>query len=520
MSVVLGRRALAFGVAGLALGARSAHAAGGSAVLVIDADPPTLNLGITTDYTAGDVSAKILEGLVWTDRSYAAQPSLATSWTVSPDGLEYTFTLRDGVKWHDGAAFTADDVVFSFTEILGKLHPRASAMLRRLAAVVSAPSPTSVTFKLKTPYAPFLQQFSVFDAPILPKHLYAGTDIAANPANQHPIGTGPFKFNSWARGSAITVVRNPDYWGAPKPGLDRIVFQIIPQPASRITALETGDADFAPDFYLPKAGELQLLAGKALQVRQAVNIPAVYFAIFNTETAPFSDIRARHAVAQAVDRSRMVRQVMNGLATPGFGAFGDGFGWLTDADSSYNKLYPLHPAAAKALLTDSGFKPDTKPRVLYDAARPQMVSAANILRENLRAIGMDVQLVPLERSVLNDRLFVKRDFEIALQSYFSAGDPAIGYHRMYQTDTSHAVQTNASGYSNPEIDKLLGDALSEPDRPKRAELYRQAQRILNVDIPSFVLFDEKTVNFASKRLTGIWPGLAPRDQWAGVSIAT
>lgn len=493
-------------------------------MLVIDADPPTLNLGITTDYTAGDVCAKILEGLVWTDRGYAAQPSLATGWTVSADGREYRFSLRAGVRWHDGTPFTSADVVFSFTEILARLHPRASAMLRRVAAEVTAPDAQTVVFQLKTPYAPFLQQLTVFDAPILPRHLYAGTDIAANPANQHPIGTGPFRFDSWARGSAITVVRNPDHWGAPKPGpapslLDRIVFQIIPQPANRITALETGDADFASDFYLPKAGELQLMAANTLQLRQGVNIPAVYFALFNTETAPFSDIRLRHAVASALDRARMVRQVMNGLATPGYGAFGDGFAWLLDAPSSYAQSYPLDPTKARALLAEADYRPDTKPRVLYDAARPQMVGTAAILRENLRAIGMDVQLVPLERSVLNDRIFAKRDYEIGLQSYFSAGDPAIGYHRMYQTDTAHAMQTNATGYSNKEVDALLGAALSEPDRAKRAELYRQLQRILNADLPAMVLFDEKTVDFASRRLSGIWPGLDPRDQWAGVSIA-
>lgn len=517
---MIGRRALALSALALPFAGRAGYAAGGTAVLVIDSDPPTLNLGITTDYTAGDVSAKILEGLVWTDRTYAAQPSLALSWIASADGREYSFTLRPGVRWHDGTPFTSADVVFSFTDILAKLHPRASAMLRRVAAQVSAPDEKTVIFKLRDPYAPFLQQLSVFDAPILPRHLYAGTDIAANPFNQKPVGTGPFKFAGWDRGSAITVVRNADYWGAPKPSLDRIVFQIIPQPASRITALETGDADFAPDFYLPKAGELQLLAAKKLQVRQGVNVPAIYFAMFNTETAPFADVRARQAVASALDRPRMVRQVLNGLATPGYGAFGDGFAWLLDPDSATGKLYPLDPARAKALLMDSGFKPETKPRVLYDAARPQMVSTANLIRENLRAIGMDVQLIPLERSVLNDRVFTKRDYEIALQSYFSAGDPAIGYHRLYLTDTAHAMQTNPTGYANKEVDALLGEAVSEPDQTKRAAIYRNLQKILSADVPSLVLYDEKTVDFASPRLSGIWPGLDPRDHWAGANISS
>ncbi len=523
MTATISRRAL--GLATLGLGtlalpfARTAFAASGTAITVIDADPTTLNLGMTTDYTAGDVSAKILEGLVWTDRNFVAQPSLATSWQASPDGRDYIFKLRPNVRWHDGTPFTSADVVFSFTDILAKLHPRASAMLRRLQVQVSAGDDATVMFRLKDPYAPFLQQLSVFDSPILPKHLYAGTDIAANPANQHPVGTGPFKFASWDRGSSITVTRNADYWGAPKPRLERIVFQIIPQPANRITAMETGDCDFASDFYLPKAGELQLLAAKKLQVRQGVNIPAIYFVLFNTEAGPFADIRARHAAAYALDRPRMVRQVMNGLATPGYGAFGDGFQWLLDADSTYSKLYPLDAAKARSLLTEQGTKPETRPRLLYDAARPQMVGTANIIRENLRSISLDIQLMPLERAVLNDRLFAKRDYDMALQSYFSAGDPAIGYHRLYQTDTAHTMQTNPTGYSNPQVDALLGQAVSEPDRDKRAGIYRELQKILNVELPALVLYDEKTTDFASPRLAGVWPGLDPRDQWADVTIS-
>jgi peptide/nickel transport system substrate-binding protein len=158
--------------------------------------------------------------------------------------------------------------------------------------------------------------------------------------------------------------------------------------------------------------------------------------------------------------------------------------------------------------------------LLYDAARPQMIATAQIVRENLHAIGMDIELQPLERSVLLDKVFTKRDFDLTLQSYFSAGDPAIGYHRLYLTETGHAPNTNASGYANPQIDTLLGEAATEPDRDKRAALYRQAQAILNTDLPSLVLYDEKTVDFATRKLAGLWPALDPRDQWAGVSLSS
>ncbi len=510
---MLTRRSLGLGAASLAVLYAGAAKAAGTAILVIDADPPTLNLATTTDYAAGDVGAKILEGLIWIDRQYHAQPSLATSWDVAPDGRRYTFHLRPDVLWHDGKPFSADDVVFTFQQVLAKYHPRTSAMLKRVGAQVTASDPATVVIQLDHAYAPFLQQLTVFDAPILPRHVYGGTDIAANPANQHPIGTGPFTFDSWERGATIRVARNPHYWSVGKPLLDGLIFQIVAQPANRANAVQSGDADEVIDFYLPKPDEVRLLKDTSLQHRQGVNIPAIYFLVCNTIRPPFEKPAARQAMAMALDRPRMVAQVMSGLASPGAGAFGDGFAWMADPDG-YAKLYPMDAGKARALLGPV----TATPHLLYDAARPQMIATAQIVRENLRAIGLDIVLEPLERSVLNDKVFTKRDFDLTLQSYFSAGDPAIGYHRLYLTDTSHALLTNPSGYSNPDVDRLLGEAATAPDFGQRAGLYRQAEAILDADLPSIVLFDEKTADFASKKLTGLWPALDPRDQWAGVAM--
>ena len=504
------------GAAGLAAAAvpRFAHAADTTAVLAIDADPPTLNLGMTTDYAAGDVGAKVLEGLVWIDRAYAPQPSLAERWTIAPDGKTYTFHLRPGVKWQDGQPFTSADVAWTFTEVLAKLHPRSSAMLKRVAATVDTPDPATVVLHLQQPYAPFMEQLTVFDAPILPRHLYAGRDIATNPANQAPVGTGPFRFASWDRGSALRVARNPAWWG--KPGnLDGIVFQIIPQPANRVTGLLSGDVDEVVDFYLPKPDEERLLKDPNLQHREGVNIPAIYFLTFNTARAPFDKLTARQGVAYALDRKRMVAQAMSGLATPGAGAFGDGFAWMADTANGYAQRYPFDTARAASMLAGLG----VIPQLLYDAARPQMIATAQIVRENLRAAGVAVQLVPLERSVLIDRVFTRRDFDLTLQSYYSAGDPAIGYHRLYLTENGRPSNTNPSGYGNPEVDRLLGEAATTPERDGRVALYKQAQDILNTDLPSLVLFDEKTADFATRKLTGLWPALDPRDQWGGVGLS-
>ena len=489
----------------------------GTAVLGIDADPPTLNLGTTTDFAAGDVSAKILEGLVWLDPQYNAMPSLASSWTIAPDGKTYTFTLRKGVKWHDGKDFSSADVKFSLQEIVGKLHPRAAPVFKNLGIEVDAPDASTVVVKLQKPYAPFLSQMTVFDAPMLPRHIYEGSPVATNPANQKPIGTGPFKFGEWKRGASIKLDRNDQYWDGDKPFLASIIFQIIPQAANRVPALQTGEIDELLDFYTPKPEVPAILADKSLNPRRGVNIPAVYFLMFNVKSPVFEKKDARHAMAFAIDRPRLVKQVMNGVARPGAGAFGDGFKWLFNDDVSYAKLYPHDMVRAKALLAKAGIKPgEVTLRMPFDVSRAQMRGQSQIIQDNLRQLGIEVQLEPLERSVYYDRVFAKRDYDMMLGSYFSAGDPAIGYTRLYNTYTGTSPNTNASGYSNPKVDQLLAQGATAVDRPARAKAYKELQVILNEDLPTLILFDEETVDTISRRFTGAFQALDARDQWGNV----
>lgn len=521
-TLLLNRRQMSLGALALAGGlvtTRYGRAATGkgTAVLGIDADPPTLNLGTTTDFAAGDVAAKILEGLVWLDPQYNPKPSLATAWTVSPDGKTYRFTLRKGVKWHDGRDFTSADVKFSLLEVIGKLHPRAAPVFKNLGIEVDAPDAGTVIVRLQKPYAPFLSQMTVFDAPILPRHIYEGSNVGANPANQKPVGTGPFKLAEWKRGASIKLVRNDQYWDGDKPFLESIIFQVIPQAANRVPALQASEIDELLDFYTPKPEVPRILADKSLAPRRGVNIPAVYFMMFNTQSPLFAKKDARHALAFAIDRQRLVKQVMNGIARPGAGAFGDGFKWLFNEEVGYAKKFPLDPARAKALLAKAGVAAGTTTvRMPFDVSRAQMRAQSQIIQDNLRQIGLEVKLEPLERSVYYDRVFAKKDFDLTLGSYFSAGDPAIGYTRLYNTYTGTAPNTNASGYANPKVDDLLSQAATAADREVRARLYKELQVILNEDLPTLVLFDEETVDTATKKLTGMFPALDARDQWAGV----
>lgn len=491
---------------------------GGTAIVAVDADPETLNLAATTGYSAGDVGSKIFEGLVWLDTDIQAKPALATSWEITPDGKTYTFKLRQGVKWHDGRDFTAADVKFTFEQLLAKLHPRTRTTLQRLESI-ETPDPLTVVMKLKDAYAPFLLQQTAFDAPILPKHLYETGDPATNPANQAPVGTGPFKFAEWNRGSNLKVVRNDQYWDQGKPYLDAIVFQVIPQGPNRSTGLETGEIDFVVDFYLPKADVGRLNSNQQLQSKLGQGFPAIDFMMMNTRTEALARKEARQAIALVVNRELLVQQAMNGLGRPGVGAFGNGFRWLVNEDVTYQKKYPLDVEKARSLLQQAGVAPNTTLRMVYDPARPQFASGSQIIRDNLRQIGLNVELQPLERSVMIQKVFIEHQYDLTLQSFVSSGDPSIGYHRLYITTNAPTQFTNQSGYSNPRVDELLQRAAVAPNQAERAAAYKEAQVILNEDLPSLVLFDEAGIDFATKKLNGLWQSIDSRDRWGEVWLS-
>lgn len=492
--------------------------AAGTAVMAIDADPPTLNPGLTTDYTtATNIAAKVFEGLVYLDPDGKPQPELATSWEISDDELTYTFHLRKGVLWQDGQPFTSADVKWSYQTGLAQ-NSRAQGALGHVASI-DTPDDNTVVIKLSEPYAPFLAQMKVFDCPILPKHVYEKGDITNNPANQSPIGTGPFKFDSWNHGSSITLVANDKYWAEGEPKLSKLIMQVITDPSQRTSALTTGQVDFIGAYYLATTDVPKLKQDSNVTVRTQSAIPALDFMAMNQKNKYLADKNVRQAIAMAVDRNRIVQQAVAGLAVPGKGSFGNGFPWAYDESVSYDKLYPLDPAKAKQMLADAGVPEGTTMRLTYYSQNAKFSAAAEIIKDNLKQIGINVTLEPAETAVFKDNVYAKRDFDLALQSFTSSGDPAIGYHRLYVTNEGTDPNVNATGYANSKVDDLLTQAGEVSDRDKRSQAYFQAQQILNEDVPTLILFDEQQADAYSNKLSGLYAGQNPDDQWGKVSIA-
>src|SRR4051812_19815021 len=174
---------------------------GDSMVIGVTGDPGILNGAISSNFVEKTVSSNVLSMLIRLDRDFKPVPDLAKSWTISPDGLTYTFTLQENVKWHDGKPFSSEDVKFTIEEVILPLHSRGGTY-KSIIDKVETPDAKTVVLKLKVPFGPLMNALG-YDFFIVPKHLYAGTDIANNPYNSKPVGTGPFKFTEWKKGSHV-----------------------------------------------------------------------------------------------------------------------------------------------------------------------------------------------------------------------------------------------------------------------------------------------------------------------------
>jgi peptide/nickel transport system substrate-binding protein len=199
---------------------------GGTLVMVVQPEPPTLAAYQSTSGPIGQVSTKVYEGLLEYDFNLKPQPGLAQSWTVSPDGKSITFKLQPNVKFHDGQPFTSADVQFTVMDVLKKVHPRGISTFRAVQAV-ETPDPMTAVFKLSEPAPYMLMALSGYESPMLPKHVFGTGDIANHPNANKPIGTGPFKFVEWQKGQFMRFDRNPDYRKPGRPYLDRIVARFI-----------------------------------------------------------------------------------------------------------------------------------------------------------------------------------------------------------------------------------------------------------------------------------------------------
>lgn len=474
---------------GLALVSGTAMATdkGGTLNLIVQPEPISLNPGINRLGPATFVGDKIYDSLVsYAQKDLAPIPRLAESWTVSPDGKTYTFKLRQGVIWHDGEPFTSKDVSFSYDKFLPALQAR-SRDLRGEIDRIETPDDLTVVFVLKNPYPAFLRSLST---PVLPAHKYVGvTDFRNAPANAEFVGTGPFKFAEWKKGSLIRLVRNDKYWDAGKPYLDEIDFQIIPDANSRAIAFETGQVDALrsgdiENFDIPR---LSTLDGVKTREDGWEYLQPIGYVQINNRNPILAKLQVRQAITQAIDRDFIINTIFAGFGKPINGPFSH---LSVYKDAGVETTYPFDPQRAAALLDEAGYKPaaDGVRFTLKLVPLPYgelWAREGEYLREALGAVGIKVDIVSTDVAGWFKRL-TSFDYDIAENFVYTSADPAIGISYGYKTVRGDNVGTtggNVNGYSNAEVDTLLDQGAHEPDDAKRKQIYSKVQQIISHDVP-------------------------------------
>ncbi|WP_159992415.1 ABC transporter substrate-binding protein [Roseomonas sp. 18066] len=515
------------GLPGMALAqGHAAHAAtptrGGTARIVV-AEPPILTSAFITTMNIGMVSSKILEGLVSYDLELKPVPALAESWDTAEDGLSVTFNLRRNVRWHDGKPFTSADVRFTLLEVWKKLHPFGRAVFANVTAV-EAPDDHTVTIRLSAP-APYLFNYiNTYGAQILPRHVYEGTDVLQNPANVAPIGTGPFKFKEWVRGSHVALERNADYWQPGKPYLDGVLFRFIPDPVARSVALEAGEIDVTIGSLIPVTSLRRFsdAAKYTINTDDGRFLASIFLAQINVRRPYVSNKRVRQALSHAIDRAALVRLVWQGYGKPATGPI------PSSVSQYYARGNPqgFDPKRAEELLDAAGFKRGADGKRfrinLVSGSGDSLESnrAGEFIKQALARIGIELELIIEDSAAYLRRVYTDGDYDIMTSSLHKLPDPTLGVQRLYWTKNivKGAPWTNGSGYSNPELDRIMEAAAAEGDLGKRRALVTRWQEIVQEDAPILDLVEltwttVSTARFRKERPQGDGMFAGLEDAW-------
>lgn len=418
---------LALAAGGAAAQSAAEPTRGGRLTVSVSAEPPMLD---PTSSTSAEISRimydNVLQGLVKLGPDGKIVPSLASRFQVSADGRTYTFTLRPNVKFHDGSAFGTDDVVAALRRAMdpksGHTHPEYYADM----ASVTASGPNTVVIRLSRPNADFLFNLARADSVIMP----AGKTDAMRSA---PVGTGPFRFVSWQRGSAITLERNPAYYNTALPYLDAVTFRFIPDANAQLAALRSGDIDVIGSGLAPE-NALSLRQGDGFNVIVGRSTNKVTLSM-NNGRAPFNDIRVRRAVQHAVDKNAILQGVMLGngrvLGTH-----------RTPVESCYSDLaglYRPNPQLSRSLLQQAGYTAQRPLRVTLTlpSQYEYAVRTGQAVAAQLNKVGIQTEIKLVDFSTWLKQVFQGGDYDMSVIGHAEPNDIGVyankGYYFHYDS---------------------------------------------------------------------------------------
>ena len=455
-------------------------------------------------------STKILERLLKLDEKLEFQPVLAETITPSADFKQYTITLRKGVKWHDGADFDAKDVVYNF---LQHWKPISAGIALKALSKVTAPDSHTVVLTFDQPTPEFFLK-SILAGQyqlVVPRHLYEGKDLLTDPLNNTPVGTGPWKYGQWVRGSHVLYARNASYWSANRPYLDKLIIRWWGDPASRAAALETGELSVAYSNPVPARDIDRLVkTGKVVvDTRGYENSAWTVTAEFNQRREHVKRKEVRQALLHAINRQFIVDTIYFGRGKPAISPiFSSNKQFYTDDVPRY----AFDPKKAGALLDAAGLPLKDGKRfsvnVVAAAWFEENAKLGQYIKQALEDVGVEVKLDSVDRATALKRIYGDYDYDIAISNFTAPLELVPTVTQFFTTDgiVKGAAFRNATGYSSKDMDALVSQLMTETNPKARQKLAADFAKLASTDVPIVPLVEMESFTLAGKKVRNVTRG--------------
>lgn len=450
---------------------------------------------------------QLYNGLIQLDTNLQVQPCIAKRWDISDDGLRYTFTLRDDVRFHNGRTVTAHDFAYSFHRIVDPSVASPGAWIFVDVEDFSAIDDTTFAIRLKEPFAPFLSMLGMVYCSVVPREVVEqyGKDF-----RKHPCGTGPFRFQYWKEGVKLVLRKNPDYFerdaeGAPLPYLDAVAVTFIVDRHTVFLEFVKGNLDFMNSLDASYKDEILTLDGQ-LKEKYADRIDMVSTPYLNTEylgfdmentASPLHDRRLRQAICCGFDRRKMMRYLRNNIGAPGVGGFiPRGLPGYSDCGYEYN------PERAKQLLAEAGY-PDGKglPKLKLSTTA-NYLDLCKYIQQQLGLLGMDIQVDVNPPAALREQM-AQGKCEWFRGSWVADYPDAENYLSLFYGPNRTPAGPNYTRFSNPTVTKLYTQARSCTDPDERTRLYQSIDSLVMQEAPVMVLYYDQILHFTHKNVSGL-----------------
>jgi len=459
---------------------------------------------LASDSASAEVSGWIFNGLTKYDKDIKTIGDLAESWDISPDGLQIIFHLRRNVLWHDGAEFTADDVLFTYNTVIDPKIPTPYSSNFGPIDKVGVLDKYTIKVSYKEPYAPALESWGMG---ILPKHILQGKDITNEYYVRNPIGTGPYKLKEWVTGQKIVLDAFDNYFEG-RPKIDKYIVRVIPDTATMFLELKFGGIDFMgltpPQYKLQAATDF---FNKYFHKFRYPSFGYTYLG-YNLKDTKFSDQRVRQAITHAINKKDIIKGVMLGYGTPCTGPFPpESWAYNPDVkDPEYN------PEISRKLFREAGWvqgqsgllEKDGRAfefTVLVNQGNEARMKVAQILKENLETIGIKMNIKVLEWQAMLHEFIDKKRFEAVIMGWALSRDPDI--FDIWHSSKTKEGEFNFISYKNEEVDRLLLEGRRTFDFEKRKKIYHRIHEIFADEQPCTFLYVPDALPVLHKRFKGV-----------------